>query len=69
MADPRRKIAAYLRWARRFGSPVDTRGAAKLWEFCSAYHSPLSPESASRLYAACGYVPFAGFPLVRARRG
>lgn len=50
--------------AKQLESPPQGEFAAKLWEVCSGNHR-LPVDEAKRLYEACGYVPFSGYPLTR----
>lgn len=49
--------------AKNLGHPTQGEFAAKLWEVCSGQRLPV--DDAKRLYEACGYVPFSGYPLTR----
>lgn len=51
--------------AKEMNFPTQGEFAAKLWEICSGDHG-LPVAEAKRLYEACGYVPFSGYPLKRA---
>jgi hypothetical protein len=49
--------------AKQLNRPTQGEFAAKLWEQCSGNRLPV--DEAKRLYEACGYVPFSGYPLKR----
>lgn len=38
---------------------------ALLWDILSTYWPPLAGATAARVYEDLGFVPFAGFPLIR----
>lgn len=50
--------------AKQLDHPTQGEFAAKLWEQCSG-NGRLPVDEAKRLYEACGYVPFSGYPLLR----
>lgn len=45
------------------GHPTEGVEAEYLWRLASSGRLPW--EDASRLYRACGYIPFSGYPLAR----
>ena len=51
--------------ATDLGHPTTGEFALSLWFACSGTGG-LSVKEAKRVYEACGYEPFAGFPLTRA---
>jgi len=53
--------------AKELGHPTEGKFALKLWELCSG-NGNLSVMHAKRLYMACGYEPFCGYPLTRLRK-
>jgi hypothetical protein len=53
--------------ARELGQPTQGEFAVKLWELCSG--NRLRVDEAKRLYEACGYEAFCGYPLTRLRVG
>jgi hypothetical protein len=52
--------------AKELGNPTQGEFATSLWILCSGHYG-LNVADATRLYRACGYVPFAGYPLTVAQ--
>lgn len=49
------------------GIPTEGPLAAALWHWLSGNHGFRLPSTAAEVYRRLGYVPFAGYPLQRAR--
>jgi len=50
--------------AKELNRPTQGEFAEKLWRLCSGNNMPHA--DAKHLYEACGYIPFAGYPLTKA---
>jgi hypothetical protein len=53
--------------AKELGHPTTGDFANSLWITCSGHYG-LDVKEAAKVYEACGYVPFSGYPLLRARQ-
>jgi len=58
-------LGTLARLCRVLGCPTDDRLASLVWRLSCL--SAVSPSLGADFMRACGYVPFKGFPLVRAK--
>ena len=50
--------------AKDLGHPVEGKFAFNLWLLCSGVYG-LKPQDATKVYNACGYEAFKGYPLTK----
>lgn len=65
-ATPEQQAAELIAQARREHSPLQGDFAAHVWMWSNHPGTPVA--LAERTMLACGYRPFAGYPLQRVRR-